>query len=319
MRRLARMLSTRRLARISLVATLVLVAIGGFTRGSGSGYGCKDRWPLCEDGLLGGWIPRAEYHMIIEWTHRWTAGLVGILAIGTALTAWRNHRGQRSVVMPAAAAVATIGVQAWVGRLVVQGQLDADLVSVHLAISMAVVALLTMVVVSTRPAAAQGLPPRGTDRGWTRLLGVAAIGSLALLLLGSYVHDLYISGWPLVGNKLLPNLSNGFVAVHYLHRVVAGVGFFYLGYLAIAVSKRRRPSTERLLIYGAGAAYALNVGLGAAHVFTRVGSSALVAGHLSMASLVWASLVAVTMISRTSHSMVEQTDGVSAGKQATPA
>ncbi len=145
------MVSTRRLSWMALVATLVLVGIGGFTRGSGSGYGCADRWPLCENGLLGGLLPRVEYHMIIEWTHRWVAALVGTLAVATAVTAWRRHRHQLTIVIPAVAAVAAIGVQAWVGRLVVKGELDADLVSVHLVISMAVVALLTIVVVGTAP------------------------------------------------------------------------------------------------------------------------------------------------------------------------
>ena len=115
------------LARLSLVTTLLLVAFGGFTRGSGSGYGCADRWPLCEGGLLGGVLPRWEYHMVIEWTHRWLAALVGILAIATAISAWRHFRQRAVVLVPAIAAVLMIGIQAWVGRLVVQGNLGAEL------------------------------------------------------------------------------------------------------------------------------------------------------------------------------------------------
>ncbi len=61
----------------------------------------------------------------------------------------------------------------------------------------------------------------------------------------------------------------------------------------------------------AGAAYVVNIGLGAAHVFTRVGSSALVAGHLVMASLVWASLVGVATIARFRPLTVEATASVS--------
>ena len=125
------MLSTRRLSWLAVIATLILVAIGGFTRGSGSGYGCADRWPLCENGRLGGLLPRADYHMIVEWTHRWVASLVGILAVSTAVTAWRRHRDEPMIVAPAIGAVFTIGVQAWVGRLVVKGDLDADLRSAH--------------------------------------------------------------------------------------------------------------------------------------------------------------------------------------------
>jgi len=44
--------------------------------------------------------------------------------------------------------------------------------------------------------------------------------------------------------------------------------------------------------------YGLNIALGAAHVFTEVGSSALVVGHLLLAAVVWASLVAASAISR---------------------
>ncbi len=249
--------------------------------------------------------------MIVEWTHRWVAGLVGILAVATAVIAWRRHRHQHTIVIPAVAAVAVIGVQAWVGRLVVKGELDADLVSVHLAISMVVVALLTMVVVGSAHAAWRVTPDRSEDRAWTWLLAVAAAGSLALLLLGSYVHNLYISGWPLVDDTLFPDLSNRFVAVHFFHRVVAPAGLVYFAYLAIAATRRQRPETERWLVYAAGAAHVLNIGLGAAHVFTRVGSSTLVAGHLVMASLVWALLVGATQIARFRPQTAEATTGVS--------
>lgn len=293
-RNLIAVLATRTLSRLTLAATVALVAIGGFTRGSGSGYGCADRWPLCEDGLLGGLLPRADYHMFIEWTHRWVAALVGVLAVATAVAAWRRHRNDRSVVVPAVAAVAVIGVQAWVGRQVVKGELDSDLVTVHLTISMLVVALITLVVVNTWSTASQAAPPRSQDGAWVWLLAVAAAGSLVLLLLGSYVHNLYVSGWPLVGNTLIPDLSNRFVAVHYLHRVLALVGLVYLGYLSLAARRRHQPAVETMLLYAAATAYLLNTGVGAAHVFTRVSSSLLVAAHLLLATVVWVSLVAVS-------------------------
>ncbi len=291
------MASTRRLATLTLGATLVLVAIGGFTRGSGSGYGCADRWPLCENGLLGGLLPRADYHMIVEWTHRWVAAVVGVLAIVTAVAAWRHHRQRPLVVVPAVAAVGVIGVQAWVGRLVVQGDLDADLVSVHLAISMVVVALLTAVVVTIAPPVRHDVP----GAPWTGRLVVAAAASLAVLLLGSYVHDLYIAGWPLVGNTLVPDLSNRFVAVHFLHRLVAAIILVYLGWLVVAGRRSDRPRREQALVAGATGLYAVNIGLGAAHVFTKVGSSLLVAAHLLLAALVWTMLVAAAVGAAVTH------------------
>ncbi len=288
-------LSVSRLATITLTSTVVLIAFGGFTRGSGSGYGCADRWPLCENGLLGGLLPRLEYHMIIEWTHRWLAAIVGLLAIATAVVAWRTMRRQYAVVGPAVAAVVVIGIQAWLGRLVVKGDLAADLVMFHLAVSLVVVGLLAIVAVTS--ARSDGSLAGGpADRRWALVLGAAAIGSYGLVILGSYVHNLYIPGWPLVRNEFFPSLPSSHFVVHYLHRVVAAIGFFVLVWLAREVAKRGRPRWERLMIWGAGAAFAINVGLGAAHVFTRVRSSALVASHLGLAAIVWVLLVTTTTL-----------------------
>jgi len=281
------------LARLSLGATLLLVAVGGFTRGSGSGYGCADRWPLCEDGLLGGLLPRWEYHMVIEWTHRWIAALVGILAVTTAISAWRHCRKRSLVVAPAFAAVLVIGIQAWVGRLVVKGNLATDLVSLHLAISMTVVALLTIVVVAAgNPAAAANLP--GGRRPWTFRVGVAAVASFLLLMLGSVVHNLYFPGWPLMQDTLLPDLSSTVAVAHFTHRLLAGLLGIYLTYLIIVGNRIALPIREKRLIAGAGVAYLINIALGGAHVFTKVSSAFLVATHLGLAAVVWSLLVAAT-------------------------
>jgi cytochrome c oxidase assembly protein subunit 15 len=283
-----------RLAVVTLIATTGLIAFGGFTRGSDSGYGCRDRWPLCENGLLGGLLPRMEYHMVIEWTHRWLAAVVGLLAVLTAIGAWRRLRAHRTVVAPAVAAVVVIGFQAWLGRQVVKGDLDKDLVSIHLAVSFLVLALLAVLAITARRAEASkatGSSGLGHDRRWTWMLASAAVGAYVVALLGSYVHNLYIPGWPLVDNNVFPDLSNRFVAVHYLHRTVVLIALVALAYLARDVVRRSRPVAERYLVWGAGAAFAVNVGLGAAHVFTKVSSSLLVMAHLGLAAIVWASLV----------------------------
>lgn len=276
-------MTPRLLSRWALAATIGLVALGGFTRGSGSGYGCADRWPLCHDGLLGGLLPRLEYHMVVEWSHRWLAAIVGILIVATAIQAWRNAR--RWVAWVAVAAVATVAVQAWVGRLVVTRNLDADLVSVHLAISMTVAALLTVVVVATTDSVV------GRHPAWAARFGVGAALAFAVLILGSLVHNIYVPGWPLTMNALIPELGDRTIALHFSHRVVAAAATGLVLYLALAVRRDRRPDPERALAYTAALAFGANVGLGAAHVFTRVEWSGLVALHLGVASIAWVALV----------------------------
>ena len=278
---------TRTLARWTLVATVALIALGGYTRGSGSGYGCEDRWPLCENGLLGGLLPRLDFHMIVEWTHRWVAAGVGVLILATAISAWHSRPRNLRAFAPAVVAVAALFVEAWLGRMVVKGDLAADLVSLHLTVSVVIVGCLALVMVATEP---------GTDRltrdvawAWSLAMGVAV--AYAVLLLGSLVHNLYVPGWPLVGNQVFPDLTNGHVALHWTHRVVAGLGLVYLAILVIAGVRQGRPRPERAMVITALAAYLITAGLGAAHVFTKVTSGVLVATHLLFSTIVWAALI----------------------------
>ena len=289
--------ATNRLARISLLVTFILIGIGGFTRGSGSGYGCSDRWPLCENGLLGGLLPRGEYHMLIEWLHRWVAAILGILILSTAISIRKNLHNNRTAKRLSIAAVVAVVVQAMIGRGVVKADLNSDLVAIHLAISMLVIALLTVVVVLASTYKNESL--KVTDSaGWSRLLALGAFGSYALLLLGAYVHNRYFSGWPLVNNQLKPDISDHYTFIHYLHRFAAGLGIIYIAYLISNAKKRKRPKNEKLLVHLAAVAYGVNVLLGAVHVFTKVSSSAVVTAHLLGASAVWVLLIASTTMSR---------------------
>lgn len=288
-------------ALTTLVATIALVGVGGYTRGSGSGFGCEDRWPLCEGGNLGGLLPAAEREMIIEWSHRWLAATVGLLAVTTAVLAWRHLRDRRVVTICATAAVVVIGIQAWVGREIVSNELDSDLVSLHLGISMIIVGLLATLAVATAGTRFSAVtessqPPDGqtwipAKRSRVRILGAAAAGAYLLILLGSYVHNQYYEGWPLMEGSLIPEFGNTYRVGHFLHRTVAGIGIVVLGILGAQGARRRVPPLERLLLLIAAAFYAVNVLLGLVHVVTEVTSAFVVMLHLVVAATVWASLV----------------------------
>lgn len=297
-----------KLALATLGAALALVALGGFTRGSGSGYGCADRWPLCEGGAAGGLLPRAEFHMVVEWTHRWLAALVGVLALATAFVAWRTQRRRAAVTWPATAAVVAIGVQAYLGRQVVKGSLDRDLVAFHLTIAMVIVALLTTVVVyASRPPDPSST--RDADPRWRWFLAGGALLTYLVLLLGSMVHNVYVGGWPLVGNRVVPELSTRLVTLHYFHRAAAGLAFVYVVWLAFAARRRRRPVIEVRLVDVAVTCYLLNVVLGALHVVTEVTSSGLVVAHLATASVALTALVGATLLAHRHDREADQPRG----------
>lgn len=287
--------TVHKLANAAVASTLVLIAFGGYTRGSGSGYGCKDRWPLCENGLLGGYLPRLESEMLVEWTHRWIALLVGVLAVVIVYVAWRARLDRRWVFLPAAAAVVAIGTQAWLGRMVVKGNLDADLVTVHLLVSLMIVALFVIVAVSTRHAV-EG--PHLLERDWSRQLGIGAIAVVVVVLLGSLVHNVFVPGWPLVNGELVPDFSGiDSLMIHWLHRLASVAVLLYLIFLVWRGAQVERPRTEGYLVIGATALYVLNLAVGLLHVWTEVSSSWVVVLHLGIGATVWAGLVAATFLS----------------------
>ncbi len=277
---------------IATWSTLALIAFGGYTRGSGSGYGCKDRWPLCENGALGGYLPRLEPEMIVEWTHRWIALLVGIVAIALVVGAIRGKHDKKWIIAPAISAIVVIGFQAWLGRMVVKGDLDRDLVTVHLAVSMLVVAHFVVIAVATRTQRARSKAPRD----WRVLLGVSAIAVFIVMVLGSVVHNLYFPGWPLPDGSFVPDTSSSDALIHYFHRAFSGWTLLLIAFLVWFVRRIERPQIEKSLVDVALAGFLVNAFLGLVHVLTEVQSSFVVAAHIGVAGIVWAALVAAFFI-----------------------
>lgn len=71
-----------------LAYTVAVILWGAYVRATGSGAGCGSHWPLC-DGRI---IPRAEQaETIIEFAHRLTSGLLGLLVVGMFIWAFRAY------------------------------------------------------------------------------------------------------------------------------------------------------------------------------------------------------------------------------------
>ena len=113
--------------------TFLLVVVGVIVRSTGSGLGCPE-WPTCH----GSWVPPMDNpHAIIEWSHRTTAAIVGLLALATAVAAMFGYRRRRSVLWPALAALGLVVFQAALGKAAVESDLSGEIVTAHLATAMA--------------------------------------------------------------------------------------------------------------------------------------------------------------------------------------
>ncbi len=219
--------------------------------------------------------------------------LVGIVAIVLVVKAIRGNHSRLWVVAPAISALIVVAGQAWLGRAIVKGDLARDLVSLHLGISLIVVAHFVVISVATSTPQSAGAGPRT----WSTLVGLGAVSVYGVMILGSIVHNMYFPGWPLMNNVLIPNLSSRFAAIHFAHRVTTVVAFALLVYLVMRVRTMNRSRAEVRLLVAALAALLTNAALGALHVFTRVESSFVVAAHVGVAGLTWIALVAAVVVS----------------------
>jgi protoheme IX farnesyltransferase len=278
----------RRLTTVTAVSTLVLVAIGGVVRATGSGDACPD-WPRC----LGGWLPPLEFHALIEYSHRLAAALTGVLIFATAWVAWRRYRGDGAIVWPIVAAVFVAIVQAAIGRERILSGPDQLTVTIHFVVGMALVALVVVSATASRVTKAK--EGAGPEAALGRLAWATGLMTALVLVIGAYVRGeqagLAFLDWPLMGGSLVPSLDGVDPAVHFVHRVLAAVALGFGVWLALR-ARRAGSGVLRGLAWTSLGLLVLQTAIGAAVVLTRLGTVARV-GHVVGSSLAWASLVAL--------------------------
>ena len=281
-----------RIAALSLSATLALVSIGGLVRATKSGLGCGDNWPDCP-----GEVDRA---LIIEMSHRGAAVVVVVLLATLALLAWRRRREAPGLVAPSVIAFGLVLFQAVLGAVVVWLELRAESVVLHLGTAMALLVLLVYITAASSVSVAN--LDAATDARIARRGRLVAAAVLLLLLAGSYVTGRdagYVFGdWPLMNGRLVPDLSVERFAVHFLHRALAGVVGIMLLTFCVGIMRRKRelPLQARLAHIAAGA-FAVEVLVGAANIWTRL-NPAVVTLHLALGALILASVAGIAIISR---------------------
>jgi len=132
------------LARACLVTNIVVVMTGGAVRLTASGLGCPT-WPECSDGAF---IAQSSLgvHGAIEFGNRLLTFVLTAVVIATFVVAWWLQRADKSVRWLTVAVALTIPLQAVVGGITVLTKLNPWLVAAHFLLSMAIVALCTVLV-----------------------------------------------------------------------------------------------------------------------------------------------------------------------------
>ena len=285
----------RVLAVAALVSAFAQVTLGGVVRVTGSGLGCPD-WPLCHGQI----IPPFEFATLLEYSHRLSATLLGVLVLATTLVVlvrYRSNRwGKRSILF----AMVLVLVAAALGGATVLTELAWWLRLLHLGIAEgAVAALVIAVVVSWRVGARESSDDSEQgDMGLNRLTTAALVGVFLLILSGSYIvgagYGSTCGTWPLCKGSLFPE-GRPFLE-HMAHRYIAAIiGLLVLAVAYTAWRKRLQfPSSgwSGALLF---AAFAAQILVGAFTVWMGF-TPEIKAIHLSMATLVWIALVFVAAV-----------------------
>mgnify|MGYP001147676596 FL=1 len=127
------------LALATLIVLYSLMFIGGYVSAAGLGLTCPD-WPLCPGGIL----PSEEY--LIEWTHRLVAATTGALVIATMVVSLINKNSDLKIKITSSLATILVITQIVLGAMVIDLQLHAVLVAIHLGIG---ILLFSMVLLTT--------------------------------------------------------------------------------------------------------------------------------------------------------------------------
>jgi heme A synthase len=293
----------QRLCLATTILIFVLIIIGGTVRATDSGLGCPD-WPRCH----GGFIPKWEKHTLIEYSHRLTAAVAGFMILGVAVWAWRSYRHVRSIMLPSALTFALLLVQGGLGGLTVIHELPPEIVTVHLATALTLIAMLILVTVAAFAHERQ-LPRLRTSSNAPGLAIVASGLTLAVMLLGAYIagsgYSLACSGWPLCNGEAVPDLSSEPVQLVFMHRLLAltlGLVLVALTYVAM-----KAPAASPLTSALAGAAlvtYVVQALVGALNIWTEVADLAQIA-HLGVGTLLWGILAFLNIRLFALHELIE--------------
>ena len=249
-----------------VVVTHALIVLGALVRVHGAGLACPD-WPLC----FGELIPRFDFQIAFEWSHRVLAGSVALGFAGLATLAWRRLAAGDPVRRALALAAAGLLVQILLGALTVWQLLDFRTVTAHLLVGNGVAAVFLWIALALRERTRPPSPAVSASVGVRGLLALCAGLLFWQMALGGMVSSQYAGPvcpeWPTcAGGQWFPSLG-GLVGLHLLHRMNGYLLLATLGALAWAARETPRLGPLAAGLAGLGL---LQVAVGVANVLTGI-------------------------------------------------
>lgn len=201
-----RLKQLRIMAIVTVLAVLFLIWVGSTVRATGAGMGCPD-WPTCFGRVVPPFseadLPpnyqqtyarlgydKMKFDPIKTWTeyfNRLTGTLIGLLSILTLVLSFLVRRHDARLPWLAGGAFFLVGLNGWLGAVVIETNLHAAVVTTHMMLSFGVILLLVAVVSRTLPESC-GIAANIKGR-WFPALPLATLATLVQTGLGAQVRE----------------------------------------------------------------------------------------------------------------------------------
>ena len=198
----------RRIGIITIFAVYFLILVGGIVRASGAGMGCPD-WPTCFGQLV---PPTSEaqlpqnyqeiyaqrgyantrFNPVKTWTeylNRLTGATIGLLIM---LTVWYSRvywKSDRAIFTLSLGVFIMVGFQGWLGYRVVASNLQPYMITLHMLLALAIVALLIYAVARSQKAFISTIDTGALPAKLRLVLIAAMIMTLLQVAMGTQVRE----------------------------------------------------------------------------------------------------------------------------------
>ena len=276
----------------AILSAFFQVTLGGIVRVTDSGLGCPD-WPLCHGQI----IPPFDTPTLIEYSHRLSGSVLGLLVIATVAIAWTRFRANQLVWYISVGSLVLVIVAGILGGITVLTELAWQYRLLHLAIAELLIAcLIVAAIAGWNPYSSAPASDSEQSDSLKPLIIVSLVGVFVLILSGSYMvgegYGTSCATWPLCRGSLLP--EGWAYTVHMGHRYIAaivGIALLWTAWRAWTAAPSQSP--VRIAAASLAASFAIQTVVGAFVIWSGFAAD-LKATHLSLATLVWVGLVTLS-------------------------
>lgn len=241
------------LALASAIGMGLVLLMGALVTKTGSGDGCGTDWPLCN----GKFVPAYTIESMIEYSHRFVTGVVGLLVLAATIGTYMLLRHSKEAMLFAFGTLFFTVLQAILGALAVLFPQSDAVMALHFGFSLLAFSSSLLLAIGIKTGAyvprtkkAGAAPAAGTGeklapapsiaphmRKW---IWGATLYSYIVVYIGAFVRHTESSGgclgWPLCNGEFVPELQ-GATGIAFAHRVAAALLLVVIAIVAYKANK----------------------------------------------------------------------------------